>query len=461
MANLDKDKGRFRALQDQKIAFDQDKMWKKVKPKEKKNRMFIWFFGLLGIIIVSMLIFKEGNTNKSDIKSAIRQLDKDVVNAELRASELESIVNVKDLKIEEEIVADAALKQQLSSLEITENTSNHNIKETSSKVKSEGIQQNKSESNIALNHHTTIKDVNNRVEILIPDKSGVEIGVNKQLIVNYEDAEKVYSKCKALAKQDNSIIDLIQPIQKLVIAPFEIESEVYQFKSIIGCGPGPKIKRKLFKPAISAYIGYGIAAQHLSGINIKYINYRRSSEHELENLLIGFKIKQNINKWLYVVSGLDYNRIATKFDYYNSQVSSIPDLNPNDLPANIKGQQGIAQIVNNSTYYNNYHSLNIPLSLGFQYRFKPVLLGLEAGINYFAVQRYDGHLANDALDLEKLDQIPKKLNQIGYSTSLVIGTEILKRHVSLSPTILYYPNNSILGIDETYTTYSLRLGVHF
>lgn len=462
MDSLDKDRGSLQGVQNHKTTFDQARMWKKLKQKDNKRRFgFLWFIG--GVIVLGVSVFM-----------ITTQLDDDYGQIIDNPSATDQVVQSTASK------STAQLKEQNRENLKSENENSTPItpsQATMNTVVNEGKKQNRdAETDISKSLISSVRTAKSRSKEVSKtqiatniEKLNIEHPKSKEGDDLIQNMEKISHYISTSSQSDNSVgkrqeksstnikfIPLIEQLEtlRLAIAQSLVESTL-EFPLELS------IARSQTKSlSLGLHAGYGLVSRSLSGINSDHLTYRTNNEKALEHISAGISIDYALTNQLYVKTGLWYEHLSTTFDYSESELLNLEDVDPALIPSSMQGVEGFAILIDEYIYHNQVDRISIPLQIGVSL---PSFSGLslEGGPTFTLWNKYQGDILSSGSNILPLADANVAMGLLGFDFGL--NYQLPFKHMPLSLGLRYSAMPTITAdqINENNQVFGLRLGTKF
>lgn len=375
---------------------DVEALWAAVEPQvkpKKKRRWFFWIF-LLGLgFSIAGISWHTWQSNLEKLK-----LDTDILSSE------KTIIDHQG--IQPKITSEKDIQHRDSAIETNE-SKRLNVK-TINPSQMEGKGRNRKFEQQLKNTPSPSKTIADTTakELIYAEtttaKQPLENGIENQMVINTEG--KLKRDVDFLA-----ILDLQLLERNRLLTPLDLGTP----KAFI-CPPNTK------KWTLGLHAGWTPNFAHLDTVDAPQNNYlstRKDSETQLETLHIGLDVSRQLHKHFYLKSGINYSRNTRRFinESYTTQRDTLPDailaIVVNTVTNDTTFQTG-ELVLNNTqiernTRFNQHHSIDIPIQLGFKFNKNRWAFGAEAGILVNVLTKRKGTIFdedNTFYDLKKDEQ---------------------------------------------------------
>lgn len=197
----------------------------------------------------------------------------------------------------------------------------------------------------------------------------------------------------------------------------------------------------------------------------QYLDKKDSTERMQIGYSAGFRIVKPLNdNWL-LKTGLQYSQINQKFSYRNENEIKTTTVittrsiirSPGDtvLVTDTSTLQQIGYSV--KTIRNHYRSIDVPLTLGYQFGNEDLTIGINAGVIFNITSWYQGELLDTTLTSVPMSKISSSYYRSNIGMGLYSSISILKRinentHLFFEPYFRYNLSN----MTNTQSPYNQR-----
>ena len=417
--NFDKDL--IKQLKDHKMTLDKDQLWADIENKRKKPRRFLWLF-LLPLFLVCgyfALQFFSTSESKTNVLTEKQYVQKENIIAENAQSSPKEVVE-----------DDASIISQVDQIGNT----NTNIKANTNANRE---QKNNITKTIKLDNGAQV--VNSRTtQRSSPVGTANTIKQIKPSDLNLTNTPVVDNGTKKNVKRDEAILNHIKQESIAVVneesslLPIaSLQSNVFIKSSFDGI---PRVEALDIDKFVvgnpwtaSFYVGAGIQSQNKinkSEASMEYRDIRDQHEFEQEELSLGLGLEYFFGDNFYLRSGIEYQRLAWKFNYVDFEEVGVTEEvpieiligpNPDSTSTRYGLVEGMQKITTTYNYYNNFHVLDIPIIAGYAIKFGKCDLRIEGGILANTQFSFTGHIFNKDFEIEKEPNYYKSRVGIRYT----------------------------------------------
>jgi hypothetical protein len=200
----------------------------------------------------------------------------------------------------------------------------------------------------------------------------------------------------------------------------------------------------------------------------QYLDKKDSTEQMQVGYSAGFRIIKPLNNNWLLKTGLQYSQINQKFSYRNENEIKTTTVittrsiirSPGDtvLVTDTSTLQQIGYSV--KTIKNHYRSIDIPLTLGYQFGNEDITIGINAGVVFNITSWYQGELLDTSLTSVPMSKISNSYYRSNIGMGLYSSISVLKRinentHLFFEPYFRYNLSN----MTNTQSPYNQRFQV--
>jgi hypothetical protein len=200
----------------------------------------------------------------------------------------------------------------------------------------------------------------------------------------------------------------------------------------------------------------------------QYLDKKDSTEQMQIGYSAGFRIVKPLNNNWLLKTGLQYSQINQKFSYRNENEIKTTTVittrsiirSPGDtiIVTDTSSLQQIGYSV--KTIRNHYRSIDIPLTLGYQFGNEDLTIGINAGVVFNISSWYQGELLDTSLASVPMSKISNAYYRSNIGMGLYSSISVLKRisentHLFFEPYFRYNLSN----MTNTASPYNQRFQV--
>jgi hypothetical protein len=200
----------------------------------------------------------------------------------------------------------------------------------------------------------------------------------------------------------------------------------------------------------------------------QYLDKKDSTEQMQIGYSAGFRIVKPLNNNWLLKTGLQYSQINQKFSYRNENEIKTTTVittrsiirSPGDtiMVTDTSMLQQIGYSV--KTIRNHYRSIDIPLTLGYQFGNEDLTIGINAGVVFNISSWYQGELLDTSLTSVPMSKISNSYYRSNIGMGLYSSISVLKRinentHLFFEPYFRYNLSN----MTNTASPYNQRFQV--
>ncbi|MFK7807406.1 MAG: hypothetical protein AB8F74_06330 [Saprospiraceae bacterium] len=385
-----------------KVSVDVEALWDQVYPQvkeEKKDRKFLWFF--LSGFLVSVALFstfyfmqkEETDINKATATafdksislekgtktSAVKEHNNDTDTANPNNTLTETTSSLATAKEVNKVDGSNNTKRSDSPSNNTASVISENRNQrTESQTYMAPVNESESTPNSASTKTTVIKidNISNVVEL---SKAALPVSKEEKKKQEAELNSLVLQSLYPELFEDKSKEEInYPPIQDIA----ESKKDLHRDSPLNGMRFG-----------IGAYAGIGKTTSSISSneddLSRAYLDLRKNSEEQLETMHFGLSAIVETKQNIYIRSGVEYTRIASLFSKETERVTvdSIPgivEIRINEITNDTVEIEGFQEVTTTESYrkktFNYYHLIDIPVILGYSFKYEKWQIGVEAGI---------------------------------------------------------------------------------
>ena len=213
---------------------------------------------------------------------------------------------------------------------------------------------------------------------------------------------------------------------------------------------------------------YGFKSVSNVSASQQYLDKKDSTESMQIGYSAGFRIVKPLNNNWLLKTGLQYSQINQKFSYRNENEIKTTTVittrsiirSPGDtvIVTDTSTLQQIGYSV--KTIRNHYRSIDIPLTLGYQFGNEDLTIGINAGVVFNISSWYQGELLDTSLTSVPISKISNSYYRSNIGMGLYSSISVLKRinentHLFFEPYFRYNLSN----MTNTASPYNQRFQV--
>ncbi|MFK7806204.1 MAG: hypothetical protein AB8F74_00255 [Saprospiraceae bacterium] len=471
-----------KTLSNQEEYVDAEAIWQGVEPHvrpEKKRRKFFWwfFFGLAAGLVTAGLLWTSIG------------LDNENLNAEVSITEKQNTTPQNSKASISTIFHENEKNNNNTSTEVD---SKRNAKEKQSLTRKKNVSENANSTKSISNSSATVskktKAPKNIKQTVNSPSGKTEVGEmttsdplqsGKTNLIQGEfpiekEKEVVGEVVDKKAIRSSTLVDVAALSFEIPMKPISEDGELIT----------PIQKQRKWHYAIGAYGGVGRVSDKLNA-NIEsenplYLAEREKTETQLESVSLGLSLTAKYKSHLSFRSGLEYHRIARRFNYEVNQIDSdrVPNTILSTYINNTTGdtfyETGTITNTSSNTFekevFNYFHRLDVPLMLGYTTNGKRFRFGLEAGVHVNALLYRKGKilLDNEQSPFYDLNNDESKWYRTNVGVTPVLQSSLSYRvgprmEIHTSP---YYRFNTTYSssksnVRERYSDFGVQLGLKY
>lgn len=438
-------------LENHRSTIDAEALWAAIEPvlhPEKKRRSFFWIWMLAGLGLSAAIFYFSASSNPTTESSTpISSVNESTAVSNQTAAQKTSPQPITTTASASSIARPENNDQTLS------NTKSNVERQSISKPSTVSSTQKNivaSPSAIPVQTPPTTKALITQTPAAAKDPIQTIASLALENTIDHSDQDEsttAENETKATAvienvappKSDVKEIEIAEPIKEAMVE--EITEEVEEKK--------PEVKPPPPPPSFSSRFAFGFGAR--TGISSMITDFtadtasvgeairvlREGSETKLETLDFGLEVLLKSKKTgFYAATGVDYQRGARRLNFDDVQESvdsteGIVAIYVNPITGDSTKEYGMVAIttttMNVKEIFNYIHFVNIPVSIGYAFKYDNWSFGVEAGASFNILTKYKGQLmrgANDYYDIKEDELKWFKQNvgpsfrgsmQIGYS----------------------------------------------
>jgi hypothetical protein len=209
----------------------------------------------------------------------------------------------------------------------------------------------------------------------------------------------------------------------------------------------------------------------------QYLDKKDSTEQMQIGYSAGFRIVKPLNNNWLLKTGLQYSQINQKFSYRNENEIKTTTVittrsiirSPGDtiIVTDTSSLQQIGYSV--KTIRNHYRSIDIPLTLGYQFGNEDITVGINAGVVFNISSWYQGELLDTSLMSVPMSKISNSYYRSNIGMGLYSSISVLKRinentHLFFEPYFRYNLSNmtnAASPYNQRFQVGGLAIGLRF
>ncbi len=213
---------------------------------------------------------------------------------------------------------------------------------------------------------------------------------------------------------------------------------------------------------------YGFKSVSNVSASQQYLDKKDSTESMQIGYSAGFRIVKPLNNNWLLKTGLQYSQINQKFSYRNENEIKTTTVittrsivrSPGDTVI-VTDTSTLRQIgYSVKTIRNHYRSIDIPLTLGYQFGNEDLTIGINAGVVFNITSWYQGELLDTSLTSVPMSKISNSYYRSNIGMGLYSSISVLKRinentHLFFEPYFRYNLSN----MTNTASPYNQRFQV--
>lgn len=491
-------------IKNHKVSLDKEKLWADLvlAQKKEKNRIYLWLLPMfLLLLMIGFWLFNQGglnqrktsfnksdkkenvkdilierNSTSNDIKRSIepiKDLDTNVKNSSL--SENKNHQSHKDFittKAEKSNAQKITTNRKLSSksnYQATKTIGLQNSKQ-SNKVNADGIISKRENGPFFENSKElkTIKNGNNSKNQNISERLNSTERLNKRSIV---DDETINTTIPFLST--NTLL------LKWVVVPIAMKLNFVE-KLLPPQKDEDLMVKKPANRSFEIYTGYGLVSNNLEtkdSIVPGYYALRNESETILDDWFAGIKYNHRITNGFTFSTGVEWSQITSRLRYSETIITSRDTMIEDEVKkvfinaigdssvTEIGAQKGYSFAKTDYHFYNQYYSLNIPLTVGYEIQKERWAFGGELGMHINALFLFKGHLINERKSLQENPTFFKTNIGLSWAAQLNVAYRLNQKvSLTLSPS-LKIANSSIAkdehSLSQKLNGYRMHVGLKY
>lgn len=167
----------------------------------------------------------------------------------------------------------------------------------------------------------------------------------------------------------------------------------------------------------------------------QYLDKKDSSEQMQIGYSAGFRLVKPLNEHILLKTGFQYSQMNQKFTYRNENEIKTTTVittrsiirSPGDtvLVTDTSTLQQIGYSV--KTIHNHYRSIDIPLTLGYQFGNDDLSIGINAGVIFNVSSWYQGEILDTSLTSVPISKVSSSIYKSNIGMGLYSSISVLKR----------------------------------
>ncbi|MEI8097494.1 MAG: hypothetical protein WCG74_01615 [Sediminibacterium sp.] len=458
-------------------------LWEKIMPKDKKRPTAFYLpknLGL-GILIATLIIaglyggFKYEQTTNNNLVKTTNSIDnnsKSVAQNSKNATQenigAENTADITTVKIEKTVAFSASKTNNENNL-VNNNTTRSLLLKNQTTNKIVLISEQLVNKQNVNNANTVAGKISaNRIENKSADES------NKLAEENYVAFTKINPSFSILlntTELNNSF--------SLVNKTLFYNAHDKKIQGIIIC---PNIKgRSSFNTdwGIELYASPDYALKYVSNISApqQYLDKKDSSEQMQISYTAGFRLIKPLNDNFLLKAGFQYSQLNQKFSYRNENEiktttvitarTIIRSAGDTILVSDTSVLRQIGYSVN--TVHNQFRSIDIPVTLGYQFGNDDLKFGINAGVVFNLSSWYQGEILDTTYASVPMNKVSNALYKTNIGMGLYTSMSLIKRindntHLFFEPYFRYNLSNmtnSASPYNQRFHIGGLSVGLRF
>ena len=201
----------------------------------------------------------------------------------------------------------------------------------------------------------------------------------------------------------------------------------------------------------------------------QYLDKKDSSEQMQIGYSAGFRLVKPLNDHILLKTGFQYSQMNQKFTYRNENEIKLIIRSPGDtvIVTDTSTLQQIGYSV--KTIHNHYRSIDIPLTLGYQFGNDDLSLGINAGVIFNITSWYQGEILDTSLTSVPIGKVSNSIYKSNIGLGLYSSISVMKR-INENAQLFFEPyfrynlsnmTNSQSPYNQRFQVGGLALGVRF
>jgi len=458
-------------------------LWEKIMPKDKKRPTAFYLpknLGL-GILIATLIIaglyggFKYEQTTNNNLVKTTNSIDnnsKSVAQNSKNATQenigAENTADITTVKIEKTVAFSASKTNNENNL-VNNNTTRSLLLKNQTTNKIVLISEQLVNKQNVNNANTVVGKISaNRIENRSADES------NKLAEENYVAFTKINPSFPILLNTTE-----LNNNFSLVNKTLAYNAHDKKIQGIIIC---PNIKgRSSFNTdwGIELYASPDYALKYVSNISApqQYLDKKDSSEQMQISYTTGFRLIKPLNDNFLLKAGFQYSQLNQKFSYRNENEyktttvitarTIIRSAGDTILVSDTSVLRQIGYSVN--TVHNQFRSIDIPVTLGYQFGNDDLKFGINAGVVFNLSSWYQGEILDTTYASVPMNKVSNALYKTNIGMGLYTSMSLIKRindntHLFFEPYFRYNLSNmtnSASPYNQRFHIGGLSVGLRF
>ncbi len=458
-------------------------LWEKIMPKDKKRPTAFYLpknLGL-GILIATLIIaglyggFKYEQTTNNNLVKTTTTID----------NNSKSVAQNSKNTTQENIVAE-------NTADITTVKNEKTVALSASKTNTENnLVNNNTNRSLLLKNQTT-----NKIVLISEQLVNKQNGDNANTVVGKIHANRIENKSadesNKLAEENYVAFTKINPSFPILLNTTELNNNFSlvnktlannahdkKIQGIIIC---PNIKgRSSFNTdwGIELYASPDYALKYVSNISApqQYLDKKDSSEQMQISYTAGFRLIKPLNDNFLLKAGFQYSQLNQKFSYRNENEyktttvitarTIIRSAGDTILVSDTSVLRQIGYSVN--TVHNQFRSIDIPVTLGYQFGNDDLKFGINAGVVFNLSSWYQGEILDTTYASVPMNKVSNALYKTNIGMGLYTSMSLIKRindntHLFFEPYFRYNLSNmtnSASPYNQRFHIGGLSVGLRF
>ncbi|MEI6584612.1 MAG: hypothetical protein WCL56_00955 [Sediminibacterium sp.] len=472
-------------------------LWEKIMPKDEKRRTGFYLpkrLGL-GIFIASLIVAGlygglkyEQSTNNNLVKiSASIDNNSTTVSQNLKTTNDNGISTENTTAISAErnqpintthstaiAVAIATQKQAFAARNKIENTASDNNKKSDYGYSFNAKNKSKNLTGNAIDDQQRTSSINFLKSTNASQKESSILPLNESVNGNFSAFTKINPSLPILLNTTES-----NTSNALVNKTLLYNEHDKKIQGIIIC---PNIKgRSSFNSdwGIELYASPDYALKYVSNISApqQYLDKKDSSEQMQISYTAGFRLIKPLNDNILLKAGFQYSQLNQKFSYRNENEiktttvitarTIIRSAGDTILVSDTSVLRQIGYSVN--TVHNQFRSIDIPVTLGYQFGNDDLKFGINAGVVFNLSSWYQGEILDTTYASVPMNKVSNALYKTNIGMGLYSSISLIKRindntHLFFEPYFRYNLSNmtnNVSPYNQRFHIGGLSVGLRF
>ena len=466
-------------------------LWEKIMPKDKKRPPAFYLpknLGL-GILIASLIIsglyggFKYQQVANNLVKATpninnnSKPVAQNVKNTNLENIGTESTADITTVKVEK-IPTNSVIEKTAALSASKNNTENAFVKNNTNRfLLSKNQTTNQS---IALSEQFVNKQNGNNAIAIIEKQSTDKI------------ENKIGDEINKLAEENYTAFTKINPSFPILLHTTETNNNFSLVnKTLLFNAHDKKIQGIIICPNIkgrsSMNTDWGIelfaspdyALKYVSNNSApqQYLDKKDSSEQMQISYTAGFRLIKPLNDNFLLKAGFQYSQLNQKFSYRNeNEIKTTTVITARTIiraagDTIIVSDTSVLQQIGYSvkTVHNQFRSIDIPVTLGYQFGNEDLKFGINAGVIFNLSSWYQGEILDTTYAPVPMDKVSNTLYKTNIGMGLYTSISLIKRindntHLFFEPYFRYNLSNmtnSVSPYNQRFHIGGLAVGLRF